>query len=139
MSDHKQIIAGLNKALEWEYSATVQYTQHAAQITGAQYESIISELNVHAQEELQHAKTLSEEISFLGGTPSIDVETRDISTDAKTMLEQDLAGEENAIKMYHGLIEQAEAAKLYGLRRKLEDILVQEEEHKRDLDTMLGN
>ena len=31
----KKLLAELNKDLEWEYAAAVQYTQHAAEINGA--------------------------------------------------------------------------------------------------------
>jgi bacterioferritin len=67
----------------------------------------------------------------------VEVELRDISPESKTMLEQDLVGEDNAITRYKERIAEAEALKEYGLRRVLEDILVMEEEHKRDLLTVL--
>ncbi|WP_456402376.1 ferritin-like domain-containing protein [Persephonella sp.] len=134
----EKLIEELNKDLEWEYAAAIQYVQHASLITGAEYESIIKELIVHANEELQHAITLSEQIAFLGGVPSISVEEIKTSMDSKQMLIQDLEGEEMAIKRYKERIRQAEELGEYGLRRILEDILVQEEEHKRDLLTVLG-
>ena len=77
-------------------------------------------------------------ISDLGGTPVIDVEERKISEDSKTMLQQDLAGEELAISRYKARIKQAEELGEYGIRRLLEDILMQEEEHRRDLLSSLG-
>lgn len=129
----KELIDELNKDLEWEYAAAVQYVQHASVISGAKYESIQKELVVHSQEEMAHAVMLSEQIDFLGGVPTIDVEARGVSTDNREMLKQDLAGEVNAITRYKERIAQAEALKEYGLRRVLEDILIQEEEHKRDL------
>ena len=134
----EKFIEELNKDLEWEYAAAIQYIQHASLITGPEYESIIKELIVHAQEEIQHAITLSEQIAFLGGVPSISVEEIKTSMDSKEMLIQDLEGEENAIKRYKERIKQAEELGEYGVRRILEDILVQEEEHKRDLLTVLG-
>jgi len=133
-----KLIEELNKDLEWEYAAAVQYIQHASVLTGAQYEGIKKELIIHSQEEMQHAVMLSEQIDFLGGVPTIDVEQRDLAEDAKTMLEQDLAGEDNAIMRYKERIHQAEELEEYGLRRVLEDILIQEEEHKRDLLDALG-
>ncbi len=129
----KKLLQELNKDLEWEYSAAIQYVQHAATINGAQFDSIQKELLIHAQEEMQHAVMLSEQIDFLGGVPTVDVEKRAISPDSLEMLKQDLAGEENAIKRYKERIGQAEDLKEYGLRRVLEDILIQEEEHKRDI------
>jgi bacterioferritin len=129
----KKLLQELNKDLEWEYSAAIQYVQHAATINGAQFDSIQKELLIHAQEEMQHAVMLSEQIDFLGGVPTVDVEKREISPDSLEMLKQDLWGEENAITRYKERIGQAEALKEYGLRRVLEDILIQEEEHKRDI------
>ncbi len=129
----KKLLAELNKDLEWEYSAAVQYVQHAATMGGAAYDSIKKELLIHAQQEMQHAVMLSEQIDFLGGVPTIDVEKREISANSVEMLRQDLRGEENAITRYKERIGQAEALKEYGLRRVLEDILIQEEEHKRDI------
>jgi len=134
----KKLIEELNKDLEWEYAAAIQYVQHAAVITGPEYESIQKELLIHAQEEMAHAVMLSDQINFLGGVPTVDVEKREVSANSKEMLKQDLTGEENAIKRYKERIAQAEALQEYGLRRVLEDILIQEEEHKRDLLTVLG-
>jgi bacterioferritin len=134
----EKLIEELNKDLEWEYAAAIQYIQHASVITGPQFESIQKELIIHSTEEMQHAVMLSDQIDFLGGTPTIDVERRDVSADSVKMLEQDLWGEENAITRYKERIAQAEAMREYGLRRVLEDILIQEEEHKRDLLTVLN-
>jgi len=133
----KKLLEELNKDLEWEYAAAIQYIQHAAVITGAQYESILKELVLHSQEEMQHALMLSEQIDFLGGTPTVKVEEIKTSKNSLEMLKQDLGGEDLAIRRYKERIAQAEAAKEYGLRRILEDILIQEEEHKRDLLTVV--
>ena len=129
----KKLIDELNKDLEWEYAAAIQYVQHASVMSGAEFDSIQKELLVHAQEEMQHAVMLSDQIDFLGGIPTIDVEKREISDDSLGMLKQDLKGEENAIRRYKERIAQVERLQEYGLRRVIEDILIQEEEHKRDL------
>ncbi len=106
-------------------------------MTGAQYESIQKELVIHSQEEMQHAVMLAEQIDFLGGVPTVDVEKRAISSNTLEMLKQDLAGEDLAIRRYKERIVQAEKLREYGLRRVLEDILIQEEEHKRDLMSVI--
>ncbi|MDP4007933.1 MAG: ferritin-like domain-containing protein [Candidatus Peregrinibacteria bacterium] len=134
----EQFIEELNVALEWEYAAAVQYVQHASVITGPEYDAISKELIIHSNEEMAHAVMVSNAISDLGGVPSIDVEKREVSEDAKIMLEQDLWGEENAISIYKNLIAMAEELKEYGVRGILEDILIQEEEHKRDILSSLG-
>jgi bacterioferritin len=128
----------LNKDLEWEYAAAVQYIQHAAVITGSNYKSIQAELVIHSQEEMLHAQTLSDQIAYLGGTPTLNIENRVTSKDSTELIRQDLKGELDAINGYKERIAQAEELKEYGLRRALEDILIQEEEHYRDLAFMLG-
>lgn len=134
----EELLDRLNADLAWEYAAMIQYVQHASVITGAEYESTIAELLVHANEEMQHAINLSDQIDFLGGVPAVDVQTIKTSGESKEMLEQDLAGELDAIERYKERIAQAEALREYGLRRVLEDILIMEEEHARDLMTVLG-
>lgn len=129
----EKLLEELNKDLEWEYAAAIQYIQHASVISGAQYDSIQKELIIHSQEEMQHAVSLSEQIDFLGGVPTIKVEERKIANASLDMLKQDLGGEQLAIDRYKARIAQAEELKEYGLRRILEDILIMEEEHKRDL------
>lgn len=131
-------IKKLNKALEWEYASAIQYIQHAAMITGAEYDSIAKELIVHSNEEMAHAVMVSEMIADLGGIPSVDVEKREISDVSLTMLEQDLRGEELAIGIYKELVKIAEELEEYANRRILEDILMDEQEHRRDLMSTLG-
>jgi len=130
------LIKKLNKDLEWEYAAAIQYIQHAAVLTGAKYESIQKELIIHANEEILHAISLSEQIDYLGGVPTVNVEAIETSSDSLEMLRQDLKGELQAIAGYKERIAEAESLKEYGLRRALEDILIQEEEHERDLRTV---
>jgi len=137
--DRKHLIIELNKDLEWEYAAAIQYVQHAAVISGPEYESIKKELIVHSQEEMQHAVMLSEQIDFLGGVPTYHVEEIEVSPHSREMLQQDLKGEDNAIQRYKERIFQAEQLREYGLRRVIEDILIQEEEHKRDLLTVISS
>lgn len=139
MAITKEELTGLlNEDLEWEFAACIQYVQHAAAISGAKYDSIQKELIIHSQQELAHAQMLSDQIDFLGAIPTIDIKERTVSNDSVEMLRQDLAGEENAIRRYKERIVQAEEMKEYGLRRILEDILIQEEEHKRDLAMALA-
>ena len=134
----KEFIAELNKDLEWEYAAAVQYVQHAAVITGPEYDSIAKELIVHSNEEMAHAQKVSDLVSDMGGVPTIEVEKREISKNSQMMLKQDLKGELLAISRYKERIAQAEELGEYGVRRILEDILMDEEEHRRDLMSSLS-
>ena len=133
----EELVAALNRDLAKEYAALIQYVQHAAAITGPQYDNIAAELLVHATEEHAHAVSLSNQIDWLGGVPAVDVGDIHISPDSKTMLELDLDGELDAISRYRERVGQAEQLQEYGLRRALEDILIVEEEHARDLQNAL--
>ena len=134
----EQLLDNLNEDLAWEYAAAIQYVQHAAVITGPEYESMIQELLTHSTEEMGHVFALSDQIDFFGGIPAVDVAKIETSKDSKKMLEQDLAGEFHAISRYKQRIAEAESLQEYGLRRTLEDIPIVKEEHARDLLTALG-
>lgn len=139
MSDSKKrFIEGLNVAISEEFGSAIQYVQHAAMVTGAEYDAITKELIVHSNEEMMHAGKLCDAVTDLGGVPTTNVAPIHTANDSKKMLEQDLAGEESAILMYKGLIKQAENLGEYGIRRMLEDLLMDEEEHRRDLLSSLG-
>lgn len=132
-----ELIAELNRDLAKEFQALIQYVQHASAISGVAYDSIAKELIVHSNEEHLHAQALSDQIDFMGGVPAVDVAEVHTSPDSRTMLEQDLEGELDAIARYKDRIAQAELLQEYGLRRVLEDILIVEEEHARDLQDAL--
>ncbi|MFA6550507.1 MAG: ferritin-like domain-containing protein [Candidatus Gracilibacteria bacterium] len=134
----QEFIDLLNKDLSLEYAAAVQYIQHSAKVTGAQYQSIQKELIIHANEEIGHALSLADHIAYLGGEPTLEIGDRATDPDAKKMLEQDLKGEMDAVNRYKARIAQAEQLAEYGVKRALEDILIMEMEHEKDLKNALG-
>ncbi len=134
----KKLVELLNRDLSLEYTACIQYTQHQAVLKGAMYQSIQKELIIHAQEELAHAVIIADQIDYLGGVPSAKMEPAMISADNIEMLQQDLAGENDAITRYIVRIKQAEALDLYHLAQQLRTILAVEQEHAMDLEQALG-
>jgi bacterioferritin len=133
-----ELIELLNKDLGLEYTAMVQYVQHSGVLTGAEYGDIIKEIKIHANEELQHAIILAEQIDYLDGFPAVNVPPAAISKDNREMLQQDLAGEEDAIARYKQRIVQSEALMELALAQKLREILSMEQEHAMDLRNALG-
>ena len=107
----EKLVDLLNMDLELEYSAAIQYINHAAVMTGAAYGDIIKELKIHANEEVQHAMILADQIDYLEGSPTVNVGKILTSKNNEEMLQQDLDGEEDAIKRYKIRIEQAEQLK----------------------------
>lgn len=134
----EKLVEKLNGDLAREYTAIVQYTQHSGVITGAEYGDIKKEVIVHASEELQHALTLADQIDYLKGNPTVKVLPANTSDDNEEMLEQDLDGENEAIKRYIDRIEEAEELKLLHLAQRLREILAMEQEHAMDLEQALG-
>ena len=134
----KKLVELLNRDLMLEYSAAIQYIQHAAVLTGAEYGDIIKEIKIHANEEIQHAIILADQIDFLDGIPTVKVGEIKTSSDNVKMLEQDLEGEEDAIRRYKIRIEQAEQLKEFALAQQLRTILAVEQEHAMDLTQALG-
>ncbi|MHC4264489.1 MAG: ferritin-like domain-containing protein [Planctomycetota bacterium] len=134
----EKLLELLNMDLELEYSAAIQYINHAAVMTGAAYGDIIKELKIHANEEIQHAMILADQIDYLGSSPSVVVGDIHTSKENNEMLEQDLAGENDAIKRYKIRVEQAEELKEFALAQQLRAILATEQEHAMDLMQALG-
>ncbi|MFC1482656.1 bacterioferritin [Candidatus Margulisiibacteriota bacterium] len=134
----EKLIELMNKDLVLEYAAAVQYINHSAVMTGAAYGDVIKELKIHANEEIQHAMTLADQIDFLGGEPAVEVGKIHTAKENDKMLEQDLAGEEDAIVRYKERVEQAEELKEYALAQQLRTILAMEQEHAMDLRQALG-
>jgi bacterioferritin len=142
MGDTKEtlnnLIKLLNNDLSLEYSAAIQYIQHTAVMSGAQFGDIIKELRIHANEEIAHAMILADQIDFLGGVPTVDVGKINTDKDNIKMLEQDLAGEQDAIARYKTRVRQAEELEEFALAQQLRTILAMEQEHAMDLKQALG-
>ena len=134
----EKLLELLNMDLELEYSAAIQYINHAAVMTGAAYGDIIKELKIHANEEVQHAMVLADQIDYLGRAPSVMVGEIHTSEKSDEMLQQDLNGEEDAIRRYKLRVEQAEQLKEFALAQQLRNILAIEQEHAMDLRQALG-
>ena len=141
----QEFISLLNGDLALEWSACIQYRQHAAVINGEFY-AFSKELYEHADEEFEHAKEIAQLITNLGGLPGISVGPIYVSADNLAMLQQDLDGEETAIARYQERVQQAaESGRgmpiLDGFSiafNPLYDILSQEAGHRTDLKSMLG-
>src|ERR1700730_2410104 len=88
--DVDKFVALLNEDLGTEYQSIVQYTNHIATITGAEYLSILDELKIHLGQELSHAQILAEQVSFLGGEPIVTVPPVERAADSRAALEADL-------------------------------------------------
>ncbi len=128
--DKKKIIELMNKAIELEYQAFVQYFYQSLALKGFSTMAMAQFLAAEADIELGHAKMLAQKVAFLGGIPSstiADVKTGDTPQE---MIEYNIDREKKAIEIYKELKELAknEDEALY---RMIDDILIDE---LKDLD-----
>jgi bacterioferritin len=134
----QQLIDLLNEDLSREYQAIIAYVVYSQVLKGAAYMKIAEELEIHAGEELQHAITLSSQIDYLGGMPTVTPQPVKVSDKAEEMLRFDLDNESVTIRNYRIRVRQCEALGEYAIAEHIRQILVQEQEHQADLATALG-
>ena len=134
----EQLIGLLNEDLSREYQAIIAYVVYSQVLKGPQYMNIAGELEIHAGEELQHALTISKQIDYLGGTPTVNSKPVKVSDKAEDLLRFDLDNENETVRNYRDRVRQCEALGEFALAEEIRQILMQEQEHQIDLATALG-
>jgi len=134
----ERLIDLLNDDLSREYQAIIAYVNYSQVLKGAAYMNIAAELEKHAAEELQHALTISGQIDYLNGMPTVTPKTVKTPGKAADMLRFDLDNEAETIRQYRRRLKQADELGEFALAESLREILVQEQEHLTDLATALG-
>ncbi len=134
----EHLIQSLNEDLSREYQAIIAYVVYSQVLKGAQYMNIAAELEKHAQEELQHALIISNQIDYLGGMPAVVPKPVKTSEKAEEMLRFDLDNEGETIRNYRERIKQCDALSEYALAEQIRGILVEEQDHQIALATALG-
>ncbi len=143
-ADRENVIRILNEALATEIVCVLRYKRHYFMAAGIHAQAVAQEFLEHANEEQQHADSIAERITQLGGEPNFSPDglaSRSHSeyvegTTLVDMLKEDLVAERIAIESY------GEIVRYLGnddptTRRLMESILAVEEEHADDLKTLL--
>ncbi|MCA1916378.1 ferritin-like domain-containing protein [Methanospirillum hungatei] len=144
--DVDELISLLNKALADEWLAYYQYWVGSKVVKGPTKDAVIAELVQHATEELSHADMIALRIVQLGGTPVLEPKEwynltncgYDAPVDpyVKAVLEQNIKGEQCAIKTYDKLMKIVEGKDPVTYNMIL-TIITQEVEHEEDLQSLL--
>jgi len=71
--DRDAAVVLLNKILELELAGVVRYTHYALMVYGYNRIPIVSWLNAQANEALLHAREAGDQVTYLGGHPSLGV------------------------------------------------------------------
>jgi bacterioferritin len=143
--DVDKLINMLNKALSDEWLAYYQYWIGARVVKGPMKDAVISELNIHATEELSHAELIATRIIQLGGTPVLSpsewLRHNNCGYDApeddyvEKILDQNISGEQCAIKVYNDMLDVTREGDPITYNIVL-TILAQEVEHEEDLSAL---
>lgn len=144
--DVNELLDLLRRAYCDEWLAYYQYWLGAKLVKGPMKDAVGAELLIHATEELAHADMVAMRIIQLGGTPVTEPKEwytfTNFGYDApndpfvKTLLEQNIKGEQCAIATYKKLLDITKDADPVTYNMVL-TILSQEVEHEEDLQSLL--
>ena len=127
--DKKEMIEILNKDLEDEHGAIIQYLSHAYAIGEGE---LACEIEAIAREEMRHLDWLAEIIVDLGGTPSLKRGTmRTGGAQVTDWMKNNVLLEEGAIEGYTAHIKAIDDPKI---KRLLQRILSDEQSHRGDFE-----
>lgn len=122
---HHNITELLNKDMEGEHAAIIQYLTHAYAMGEGE---LACEIEAIAREEMRHFDWLAETIVDLGGTPTIQRgPMRTIGTAIADFMKNDVLQEEEGIAQYEQHLKEIDAPKI---KRLIERILSDERAHR---------
>ncbi len=143
----QRVVEALNTDLATEYVLFHQYRKHHWLVSGPEQRQLKIFLAELAQCELMDADTIAERIIILGGipvaTPSNFEKYAYLPTepegqfDLRSMIENDLKGEQALITRFRQHIELARTLGDHGTEELLEGLLVGEEKHAHELSSFL--
>ncbi len=141
----KELVAMLNRALEMEQAARIQYLTHVELINGLGSEKLIERLKEIADDEQKHEEIFRNLIgSYLGGEPSMGLDKTYRANETMEILEINLNGEKEAIDFYKQIYQKVNDNKkdlpyeFETLEHEIRHIIIDEQEHVVELSLLLG-
>ncbi|MCQ5363348.1 MAG: ferritin-like domain-containing protein [Candidatus Methanomethylicia archaeon] len=135
----------LNKALELEHAARIQYLAHAEIVKGINAEPVIARLKEIAEDEKKHEELFREMIgAYLGGVPSMGVAETHPAKTLDEILEVNIKDEMHAVEVYKGILEKLSGMKnelkyqYFKLEHGIRHIIMDEQEHIAELSLLKG-
>ncbi|MBF0388412.1 MAG: hypothetical protein HQL20_11300 [Candidatus Omnitrophica bacterium] len=140
-----ELIVMLNKALEMEHAARIQYLAHAELIKGIEAEPIIARLKEIASDEAKHEDKFRDLIgNYLFGEPSMGMAKTHTAKETIEILEVNLTGEKESIDfykiIYKKVIENKEKLPYIfeTLEHEIRHVIIGEQQHIAELSVLLG-
>ena len=141
----KKLISMLNRALEMEHQAYIQYLAQAELVEGLMSEPIEARLREIAEDEERHQKMLRNIIgNFLGETPSMKMMEAHPAKTIDQILKTNLKDEIDAVDVYTMILKQLAEEKdkiayqYFKIEHEIRHIIMDEQEHMAELKQLLG-
>ena len=124
----------LNERLSCEYDAIIMYGIYSQVANRAVYRNTAGEVETHAQEKLQHALGISDQIHSLAGMAEIRIKPKLAHKlcSIQEMLCLELETNIEEIRSYQELIRQCETRNDFALAEQMRGILRNEQQHQMD-------
>lgn len=135
----EDLLEGLNRDLAAEFQAVITFRLFASLATGPYRSELRDFFEAEIPDELGHAQFLADKIVALGGTPATDPLPVTLARNNREMLEIAHRAESETIERYEERVAQAEELGLTALKVRLEDLIVDETEHKEEIERRLAN
>jgi bacterioferritin len=134
----KELNDKLNDAIAREIAVSIQYMWQHVMGEGMESPGVLDVFKKIAIVEMKHAEAIAERLDFLGGTPTTKPDDIKIGGSLQKMIKDDIMAEKDAIKLYKDIIALANKETDIVTRKLFEDILVDEEGHLAEFQTLLG-
>ena len=146
MSDIKQeVVKMLNRALELEYSARIQYLAHAEKLKGLGSEPLIERLKEIASDEQKHEEIFRSLVcSLLGGEASMKLAETFNASKIEEILAVNMKGEKDAVDFYKQIYQKVVENKkefqyeFETLEHQIRHVIIDEQEHITEIATLQG-
>lgn len=146
MSDIKQeVVKMLNRALELEYSARIQYLAHAEKITGLGSEPLVERLKEIASDEQKHEEIFRSLVcSLLGGEASMKLAETFNASKIEEILSVNMKGEKDAVDFYKQIYQKVVENKkefqyeFETLEHQIRHVIIDEQEHITEIAALQG-
>lgn len=137
-ADRGKIIESLNIDVGLELGAIIQYLHHEWTVEGIESPEIMDLFEKISKDEMKHLEKFAERIVYLGGVPTTKPAPIKTGGALKKMIQDDLDGENNAIKVYKEHIKLCDKIGDTTTRLMIEEIVSEEEGHADTWETTLA-
>ncbi|MEW6087828.1 MAG: ferritin-like domain-containing protein [bacterium] len=141
----EELIKMLNRGLELEHAARIQYLAHAEMVRGINAEKIIERLKEIASDEGKHEEKFRTLIAgYLGGEPGMGMSKTQAARELPKILEINLQNEKEAVDFYNQIYKKIRENRenfkyeFSTLEHEVRHIIIDEEEHISELSLLLG-